>query len=111
MCGHQVTLERPSDDMVHTFCMHHFFYGYTLIEMVIVLMLLPFLFMPLFLIGPTSTPLDDVIQFKKTLYQSDVQCMNHQLTIDDSITNYDCETIQKGISITYQSFQIYYVKS
>ena len=111
MFGHQVTREHQSNKKVHTFGMHLFFYGFTLMEMVIVIAMLPLLLFPLSYISVRHTPLDDIIQMKKMLYQSDVNCIDQQLWVNNEWTPYECFDIPNGIQIHMDVVEVYYVQS
>lgn len=111
MFGHQVTRERPSNKKVHTFGMHHFFYGFTLMEMVITIAMLSLLLFPLSYINMTKTPIDEIIHMKRMLYQSEVNCINQQLWVNSEWTLYECIDIPNGIQIHMDMVEVYYVQS
>lgn len=110
MCGHQATQESQFKNVVHTFRMHHFFYGFTLMEALIVMMLLPLLSFPLSLLNRDVSEVDTVIQFKKDLYRSQVLCTNFKLEINDEKSPYSCQDIGDGIYIAFKTYDLYYVK-
>ena len=111
MFGHQVTREHQCNEKVHTFGMHPFFYGFTMIETVIVIAMLPLLIFPLSSINMHQSPLDDIIQMKRLLYQSDVSCIDDHLWMNDEWTPYECIEIFNGIQIHVDMAVIYYVQS
>ena len=110
MRGLQVIRDNPFKHQVHTSRMHHFFYGFTLIEALMTLSLLALFFIPIGHMKFHKSELDMLMSFKVELYQNDVTCVENSLFIDGMSQGFYCENLEGGLKIMYKENVIYYVK-
>ena len=110
MHGHQTIREHRSKWLrVHVF-VHTFSLGFTLLELVLVLSLLPFLFYPTFSIRLNIFESHEVITFKKQLMKEDISCQVNVLVVNGISSRYACESLEYGYKIVYEGHLVYVYK-
>lgn len=110
MHGHQVIRDNRFKSKVHTKRMHLIFYGFSMMEALISIVVMSLFLIPLSQMTFNQSDLDRRIAFKVGLYQHEVSCVDNILHIDNQVQVFRCEVLDGGYKIIYDEYAMYYVQ-